>query len=133
MPFRQNDPATIQMLVLVSVTSERADVTMGRDFLFLANDSVGEQGRYVSRGFAMSEHWRTDFIGFLERLIAVKGRIRAVDWDRFIITHYLVEEVEEMRRTIVRLQHSWAYRDWPEVNLELVASWVKKLRQSVVA
>ena len=78
----------------------------------------------------MEEHWRTEFIGFLERLIAFKGRVEDRDWSKFIITHYPDEEIEEMRRTIARLGHSWAYREWPELNLELVAEWVKKLRQS---
>lgn len=83
------------------------------------------------RANGVAERWRIEFIDFLERLIVVKGRVEVVDWNRFIITHYPDEEIEEMRRTIARLQHSWAHRDWPELNLELVAEWVKKLRQSV--
>jgi hypothetical protein len=80
-----------------------------------------------------NETLRSDFADFLERLAACKGRCGMIDWQTFAVNHYHDEEIEEMRRTVVRLGISWAYGDWPEINCELVQGWAKRLRQSGVA
>ena len=75
------------------------------------------------------EDVRMGFVGFLERLIAAKGHVGRLDWSRYIVAHYLDEEMEEVRRTVARLGGSWAYREWPAFNLELVAGWIETLRR----
>jgi hypothetical protein len=77
-----------------------------------------------------NENLNSAFAAFLDRLAATKGQVGSVDWDRYILTHYPDEQVEEMRRTIVRLASSWAGRDWPEFNCELVSGWAKRIRES---
>ena len=76
---------------------------------------------------------RSNFADFLDRLAAAKGQIRPADRHTFVLNHFRHKEVEEMRRTLVRLQISWAYREWPDYNCELVQEWARRLRQPAVA
>ncbi len=72
---------------------------------------------------------RLQFADFLDRLAVAKGHWGIGDHGRFVVTHYADDEIEEMRRTIVRLSINWANRDWPEINCELLLGWAKQLRR----
>lgn len=80
-----------------------------------------------------SEQWRSEFADFLDRLAAAKGHVGTAGWSRFMITHYPDEEIEDMRRSVVRFSINWRSRDWPELNCELISGWAKKLRMSAAA
>jgi hypothetical protein len=77
-----------------------------------------------------NEPWRLEFADFLDRLVAVKGRVGIADRSKYIVAHYPDEEIEKMRRTIVGLGISWQGRDWPEFNCEMVSGWARQIRQS---
>ena len=76
------------------------------------------------------ESWREEFANFLDRLSATRGRVSVRDWQRYVVTHYQDEPIEEIRRTVARLGANWANRDWPDLNCELVSEWAEQIRGS---
>ncbi|MEZ6142225.1 MAG: hypothetical protein R3B84_16830 [Zavarzinella sp.] len=80
----------------------------------------------------MSSDVRLEFADFLERLADGRGVCSSIEWGKFIVGHYRDQEVEEIRRSVARLGISWAFREWPDLNLELLRKWSIQLRRSSV-
>jgi hypothetical protein len=74
---------------------------------------------------------RGDFVKYLNKL--VNGRYRKDDCFKYIIEHYLDEELEEIRRKIVRLRNAAGDPEiFPvtEEHKEKLKEWIKELQVS---
>ena len=72
---------------------------------------------------------REAFINYLNKLI--NGQYSKDDWFRYIVEHYLDEELEEVRRNIVRLRIAAGDPEvFPVTNehKEKLNEWIKKLK-----
>ena len=76
-----------------------------------------------------NDPWRLSFASFLERLAC--GEERPGDWHDHVVTHYLDEELEEVRRELVRLS---IQRDptgsplWVAADRQQFREWATRLR-----
>jgi hypothetical protein len=74
-----------------------------------------------------NESHRIAFAGFLRRLAA--GRVKAIEWNRFVIQHYPDPELEEIRRSLVRLGIAKnGGMQWSESEVASLQHWYHILR-----
>ena len=72
---------------------------------------------------------RSSFAEFLERLAS--DQVSTAEWERFIVTHYQDEFLEEMRRCTVRLmQNRLPYHANTEPAREALRCWAIAIRSS---
>jgi len=70
---------------------------------------------------------RTQFADFLRRLAA--GKVKEIEWSRFVVTHYRDPELEEIRRSLGRLCINKAGGvQWSDSEFAALQHWSRTLR-----
>jgi hypothetical protein len=70
---------------------------------------------------------RIAFADFLRRVAA--GKVKATEWDRFVVQHYVDEELEEIRRNLVRLSiDRHGGKEWSESEVAAMQHWSRTLK-----
>jgi hypothetical protein len=75
---------------------------------------------------------RIEFAKFLRRLAA--GSVKEIEWNKFIVTHYSDDRLEEIRRSVVRLAIGQAGAvQWSDSELAALQHWSPELRGNSAA
>jgi hypothetical protein len=75
-----------------------------------------------------SSSQRIAFADFLRRLAA--GQANAIEWNRFVVTHYFDDRLEEIRRSLVRLSIGRAGgAQWSDSEFAALQHWSRELRE----
>jgi hypothetical protein len=75
----------------------------------------------------MTDDQRTAFAEFLRRLAT--GTAEAIEWERFVVTHYHDELLEDIRRRTAKLSIDRdGSKEWSDSEVAALQHWYRQLR-----